>query len=48
VAQEIRKLAVGASAATGEIDQLISEGRRQVDAMSGPPDDTAVSTRRVA
>ena len=47
VAQEIRKLAVGASAAVGEIDQLITDGRRQVDALSGAESRRA-ATRRVA
>jgi methyl-accepting chemotaxis protein len=48
VAQEIRKLAVGASTAIGEINQLISDGRRQVDAMSRVAEDSAVAGRRVA
>jgi len=48
VAQEIRKLAVGASTAIGEIDQLIGDGRRQVDAMSRVDADSASASRRVA
>jgi methyl-accepting chemotaxis protein len=48
VAQEIRKLAVGASSAIKEIDQLISDGRQQVDAMSGARKDEANAIRRVA
>jgi len=48
VAQEIRKLAVGASTAIGEINQLIGDGRRQVDAMSRVDKDNAVANRRVA
>jgi hypothetical protein len=48
VAQEIRKLAVGASTAIGEINQLISDGRRQVDAMSRVDADSAAASRRVA
>jgi methyl-accepting chemotaxis protein len=48
VAQEIRKLAVGASSAIKEIDQLITDGRQQVNAMSRVTDDGAFATRRVA
>jgi hypothetical protein len=48
VAQEIRKLAVGASAAIKEIDQLMNDGRQQVDAMSQGANDGAIKKRRVA
>jgi len=48
VAQEIRKLAVGASSAIKEIDQLITDGRHQVTAMSSSAEDRPVSMRRVA
>jgi methyl-accepting chemotaxis protein len=48
VAQEIRKLAVGASAAIKEIDQLITDGRHQVNAISATVDDSVISKRRFA
>jgi methyl-accepting chemotaxis protein len=48
VAQEIRKLAEGASSAIKEIDQLISDGRRQVDAISTSANESPVRRRRVA
>ncbi len=48
VAQEIRKLAVGASGAIKEIDQLLNDGRQQVDALSSTAEDGAVKRRRAA
>jgi methyl-accepting chemotaxis protein len=48
VAQEIRKLAEGASSAITEIDQLISDGRRQVDAISTSANESPVGRRRIA
>jgi methyl-accepting chemotaxis protein len=48
VAQEIRKLAVGASTAIGEIDHLLTDGRHQVAAMSSGSGTEAGATRRTA